>query len=184
MTQRSFFDTNIFVYADDAGAGVKRARAQVLIDSHAQMKTLVLSTQVMQEYFDVATRKLRLPAEFARFRVENMARHDVVLNDGSIVLGAIDLHRLHRISIWDALLVKAASSGNCGVLFSEDLNHGQTIDGVRIENPFLPAGTAAEPRARYQPMPELQYVPAPPRTSEPKARKASANKRDKRPVAR
>ncbi|CAN5902457.1 hypothetical protein BH11MYX2_BH11MYX2_40510 [soil metagenome] len=176
MSERTFFDTNIFVYADDLNEGPKCFRAQTLIEQYARTKTLVLSTQVMQEYFNAATRKMKVPAEFARWRVESMSRYDVVLNDAAIILGAIDLHRLNRISIWDALLIKAASSANCAVLLSEDLNHGQTIDGVRIENPFLPAGHAAEPRARYQVMPELQHVEARPPPSGPKPRATSAKR--------
>jgi predicted nucleic acid-binding protein len=53
-----------------------------------------------------------------------------------IILGAIDLHRLHALSFWDALVVKAASVAGCGRLLSEDLNHGQAIGGITIENPF------------------------------------------------
>jgi predicted nucleic acid-binding protein len=52
------------------------------------------------------------------------------------ILGAVDLHRLHRISFWDALIVRAAAAAKCLLLYSEDLQPGMEIDGVRVVNPF------------------------------------------------
>ena len=63
-------------------------------------------------------------------------RDSVVILDVEDVLDAIDLHRLHQVSFWDALIVRAAKEGGCSVLYSEDLQDGRTIDGVRIVNPF------------------------------------------------
>src|SRR5512144_1254176 len=90
----------------------------------------------VQELFAAATRKLRIPAERARSHVEKWSKIDVVVIRPEIILGAIDLHRLHSLSFWDALVIKAASVAGCGRLLSADLNHGQAIDGVTIENPF------------------------------------------------
>jgi predicted nucleic acid-binding protein len=94
------------------------------------------STQVLQEFYVVATKKLGVDAADARRKVELLARLDVVRIDETLILEAIDLHRLHAPSFRDALVVKAASRSGCARILTEDLQHGRTIDGVRIENPF------------------------------------------------
>ncbi len=65
-----------------------------------------------------------------------MAQFEVVLIKPEHVLGALDLATIHSLSHWDALVVKTAASSGCSVLLTEDLNHGQHIDGVTIHNPF------------------------------------------------
>jgi predicted nucleic acid-binding protein len=139
VSERVFLDTNILLYADDQDAGDKQRQAQDLLAPLMASGHAVVSTQVLQEFFAVATRKLRLAPEWARERVENLARLDVVLLRPELILSAIDLHRLRSISFWDALVIRAAAVAGCTRLLSEDLQHGQRIDGVRIENPFLPA---------------------------------------------
>jgi predicted nucleic acid-binding protein len=136
MSDRVFVDTNIFVYADDRSARTKRVRARTVLSELIRAKRVVVSTQVMQEYFAAAIKKLGLSPERARIRVERLNRLDVVLIRPELILGAIDLCRLHALSFWDALVVRSASAAGCGRLLSEDLQDGQTIDGVRIENPF------------------------------------------------
>jgi predicted nucleic acid-binding protein len=136
MSDRAFVDTNIFVYADDRSAKTKRVRARAVLSELIRHKRAVVSTQVMQEYFAAAVKTLGLSPERARLRVERLNRLDVVLIRPELILGAIDLCRLHPLSFWDALVVRSASAAGCGRLLSEDLQDGQTIDGVRIENPF------------------------------------------------
>lgn len=136
MSDRVFVDTNIFVYADDRAARAKRVRARAVLSELVRTRRAVVSTQVMQEYFTAATRKLGLSPERARTRVERLSRLDVVLVRPELIFGAIDLCRLHPLSFWDALVVRSASAAGCGRLLTEDLQAGQTIDGVRIENPF------------------------------------------------
>jgi len=140
LAERVFIDTNVIVYADDLDAGAKRERAreilqQVLIDGNG-----VVSTQVLQEFFVAATRKLGVAAEIARRKVELLARLDVVTIEPSLILDAIDLHRLHPISFWDALIVQSAVASGCRRLLTEDLQSGRNIAGVQIENPFVSAG--------------------------------------------
>lgn len=137
LADRVFVDTNVFVYADDEDAGKKRERAREVLAKLIPSGRAVLSTQILQEFFVIATKKLAIPAEQARRRVEVLVQLDVVIVRPELVLGAIDLHRLHTISFWDALVLRCASAAGCTRLLSEDLNHGQTVDGVRIENPFL-----------------------------------------------
>jgi predicted nucleic acid-binding protein len=136
MSDRVFVDTNIFVYADDRAAKTKRARARTVLSELIRTRRAVVSTQVMQEYFVAAIRKLGLSPDRARIRVERLNRLDVVLIRPELILGAIDLCRLHALSFWDALVVRSASAAGCGRLLSEDMQDSQTIDGVRIENPF------------------------------------------------
>jgi len=137
MNDRSFFDTNILVYADDKAAPAKQRRAIELVALHRRAGTGVLSLQVLQEYFVTVTRKLRLDAQIARRKVELLAEFDVVAPDLDEILAAIDLHRLLGFSFWDALVLRTAKEAACTVLLSEDLQPGRTIDGVQIVNPFV-----------------------------------------------
>ena len=134
---RRFLDTNVLVYADDLDAGNKRERAQRLLAEILAGGDGVLSTQVLQEFFSISTRKLGVDPTIARRKVELLAQMDLVRIDLDLILAAIDLTRLHSFSFWDALIVRAASTAGCGVLLTEDLQHGQVVEGVRIENPFL-----------------------------------------------
>ena len=137
MSALSFFDTNVVVYADDKSAPAKQRRALQLLEDHRRAGTGVVSIQVLQEYFVAAIQKLRLDVTIARRKTELLAEFDVVVPGVPDILAAIDLHRLHRFSLWDALVFRAAKQGGCRVLFSEDLQHGLDLDGVRIINPFL-----------------------------------------------
>jgi len=133
---RRFLDTNVLLYADDLDAGDKRVRAQQVLREAMSSGEGVLSTQVLQEFFVIATRKLGVEPAMARRKVELLAEMDLVRVDLAMILAAIDLSRLHSFSFWDALIVRTAAAAGCGLLLSEDLQHGQVVDGVRIENPF------------------------------------------------
>lgn len=137
MTDRSFFDTNILVYADDKAAPAKQRRSIELVTQHRRARTGVLSLQVLQEYFVTVTRKLQVEATIARRKVELLAELDVFVPDVDDVLAAIDVHRLHGFSFWHALVLRAAKEAACTVLYTEDLQAGRSIDGVKIVNPFL-----------------------------------------------
>jgi predicted nucleic acid-binding protein len=136
MPARSFFDTNVLVYADDAAAPAKQRRAIDLIAEHRRARTGVLSLQVLQEYFVTVTRKLHVDAAVARRKVELLSEFDVAAPEVSDILAAIDLHRLHGFSFWDALILRAAKQAGCSILFSEDMQQAREIDGVRIVNPL------------------------------------------------
>jgi predicted nucleic acid-binding protein len=133
---RSFFDTNVLIYADDKAAVAKQRRALKLLAEHRRARTGVVSMQVLQEYFVTVTRKLRVDPAVARRKVELLAEFDVAAPEVGDILAAIDLHRLHGFSFWDALVVRAAKQAGCGVLYSEDMQGMREIDGVRIVNPF------------------------------------------------
>jgi predicted nucleic acid-binding protein len=136
MPARSFFDTNVLIYADDKASPAKQLRALNLIAEHRRARTGVVSLQVLQEYFVAATRKLRLDAAIARRKVELLSEFDVAIPEVADVLAAIDLHRLHAFSFWDALVIRSAKQTGCSVLFSEDFQAGREIDGLQIVNPF------------------------------------------------
>jgi predicted nucleic acid-binding protein len=136
MTVRSFFDTNILIYADDKAAPAKQRRALDLVTEHRRARTGVVSLQVLQEYFVTVTRKLRVDASIARRKVELLAEFHVAAPDVADILAAIDLHRLHHLSFWDALVIRSAKQSGCTVLFSEDMQHTRDIDGLQIVNPF------------------------------------------------
>lgn len=136
MNDRVFVDTNVILYADDRSAGEKRTRALSLLAELVSQSRAVISTLVLQEYFVVATRKLFVAAEIARNKVEALAQLDLVVVRPELILSAIDLHRLHALSFWDALIIRSAAVAGCARVFSEDMQHGATYGGVRVENPF------------------------------------------------
>jgi len=134
---RTFLDSNILVYAEDSAAPVKQKKAIDLIVEHGSKRTGVVSLQVLGEYFFAATRKIHLDPGTARSQVEFYSRFHLVEPTVSDVLAAIDLHRLHRFSYWDSLILQCAIRSGCRVLLSEDMQHGQEFNGVKIVNPFL-----------------------------------------------
>ena len=135
MPIRSFFDTNVLVYADDKSAPAKQLKALDLVAEHRRARSGVLSLQVLQEYFVTVTKKLHLDASIARRKVELLAEFDVAAPEVADILAAIDLHRLHKFSFWDALVLRTAKQAGCSVLFSEDMQ-AREIDGLQVVNPF------------------------------------------------
>jgi predicted nucleic acid-binding protein len=136
MPARSFFDTNILIYADDKAAPTKQRHALDLVTQHRRARTGVVSLQVLQEYFVTVTRKLRVEPAIARRKVELLSEFHVAAPEVADILAAIDLHRLHNLSFWDALIIRAAKQSGCTVLFSEDMQHARDLDGLQIVNPF------------------------------------------------
>lgn len=133
----TFLDTNILVYAEDQSEQIKRRQAVQLILEHKRQRTGVVSLQVLQEFFTTVTRKFNLDLGIARYKVEFHSRFIVGEPTVTDILAAIDIHRIHGFSYWDALILRMAKQTGCRVLLTEDLQHGQVFDGVRIVNPFL-----------------------------------------------
>jgi predicted nucleic acid-binding protein len=134
---RTFFDTNILVYTDDGANPAKQKLALDILNQHKKANSGVLSLQILQEYFVTVTRKYGVDPADARRKIELFAAFDVVEPALGDILAAIDLHRLRKLSYWDALVVHSAKQAGCPVVLSEDMRHGQVIDGVRIANPFM-----------------------------------------------
>jgi len=136
MNVRSFLDSNILVYTDDRANPAKQKVALALIERCRQNNQAVLSLQVLQEYFTITTRKLGVGVSIARRKVELFAQLHLVATGLDDVLAAIDLHRLHQLSFWDALIVRSALQAGCSALYSEHLQDGRRLDGLQIVNPF------------------------------------------------
>lgn len=136
---RSFFDTNVLLYMYDDDEPQKKARAIDVFDRAVEDNLAVLSTQVLQEFYVNATRKLTTPLspERAAARVRDFTRLPLVRVDEAMILAAIERNRDMSLSFWDALVVEAALRAGAGRLLTEDLQHGQEMDGLRVENPFL-----------------------------------------------
>ncbi|WP_058187301.1 PIN domain-containing protein [Terracidiphilus gabretensis] len=134
---RAFFDANVLIYVDDGADSRKQAIAADLVEAHVRQQAAVVSIPVLGEYFTAAVRKLRLDAEIARSQIEFYARLPLVELSITDVLAAVDMHRLHGFSYFDSLHLRCAQRAGCRIFFSEDMHHGQVLDGVRIVNPFL-----------------------------------------------
>ncbi len=136
---RTFFDTDVLVYLFDSDAPDKRALARSLLRQEADAGRAAVSTQVLQEFFVTVTRKLAVPVghEQAERAVRSLAELSVVQSDVGLVLAGIELTRRLQISLWDALIVGAALQSGSTVLYTEDLQHGQRIDGLTVANPFV-----------------------------------------------
>jgi predicted nucleic acid-binding protein len=145
VDDRTFIDSNVFVYAEDDDEPTKQTTARHMIRQLARGERAVISTQVLMEYVAACRRRLGLSLAQCREGVLLLCRLDVVVIRPEHVLGALDLAITHSLSHWDALIVKAASSSGCRILLTEDLQHGRTIDGVTVHNPFLASDDIAEP---------------------------------------
>ena len=139
MSDKVFVDTNILIYAHDKNAGIKRDKAVAVLLDLWNTKRGALSTQVLQEFYVNVTRKIADPIgkQVARDIIERYAVWSVVTIDPNLVLRASRIEEDHQLSFWDALIVAAAEKAEATTILSEDLNSGQRIGTVRIENPLL-----------------------------------------------
>lgn len=133
-----FFDTNILVYLFDTDTPDKRKKARALFQRHAEAGDILLSTQVLQEFYVAVTRKLVRPLDtaVAADAVSGFSELALVQIDSELIVAAIHRSRNSRLSFWDALIVQAAIEGHANTLYSEDLQHGQMLDSLRVVNPF------------------------------------------------
>lgn len=148
MTGRLFLDTNILVYLFDADAPTKQGHVRQFLSNQTLQARLILSTQVLQEFYVTVTRKLATPLEpvAAAQAVRDLATWAVVQIDPSLILSAIARSQVSRISFWDALIVEAALSGGATDLYSEDLQDGLIVEGMRISNPFRSGSQTSQKR--------------------------------------
>ena len=134
---RCFIDTNILVYADSPDALTRQSQALKLLRQLGETRSGVISTQVLNEYCNVSLNKLKLPHNTLRVRLAFWEKQfEVCLVTPEIVAQAVDLHQLRSISYYDALIVASAQVANCTVLYSEDMNAGEMVGGVRVATPF------------------------------------------------
>jgi predicted nucleic acid-binding protein len=139
MSGRSFVDTNVLVYCFDLHEAAKRKRALAILDGELDVGDLVLSTQVLQEFYVAVTRKLKRPLSGAEAAaaVDELAKLSVVQIDLAMVLSSIADCQRHQLSLWDTLILRAALSASCDRVLTEDVQHGYVFESLRVENPFL-----------------------------------------------
>lgn len=139
MTDRVFVDTNVFVYLYDSDNPDKQATARALLERYGLSGAVFISTQVLQEFYVTVTRKFskQLSHEQILVAMSQLGQLPIVEVSVGMIFEAVDLGRRLRLSFWDSLILRAALESDCGLLVSEDLQHGQRIGSLRIENPFL-----------------------------------------------
>ena len=137
MTERVFVDTNIWVYAVDRADPHKRERARAAIRPRDGAH-IAVSSQVLSEFYTVVTRKLSTPLseEQAAQMVDRLVRLPVVPVDADLITRGIAGSRAWNISLWDALIIRAAEIAGCSQVLSEDLADGATYGSVRVVNPL------------------------------------------------
>jgi predicted nucleic acid-binding protein len=132
---KAFFDTNVLLYMYGSERG-KQARAKELFREYALAGRLLLSTQVVQEFYAAGSRKLCMPRTELRDATAALLDCPLVIVGPSEITSAIQNEERYQISFWDGLILAAAESGGSEVLFTEDLNNGQQYGKVRARNPF------------------------------------------------
>lgn len=135
---KEFVDTNIFVYAYNSTNKIKQAAAANLLIHLWESRNGCLSIQVMQEFYVTVVQKIANPLSFEAASqiiadLSNWHHHIPETND---VLEAIKIHKRNQISFWDAMIVNSAKKMNCKMIWTEDLNHNQTYEEIKVINPF------------------------------------------------
>ncbi|MEX2535539.1 MAG: PIN domain-containing protein [Trueperaceae bacterium] len=136
MSVREFVDSNILVYFHDTSAEMKRPLATTLIERLWASGGGCASVQVLQEFYVVSTGKLGLPSDSAEAQVRRLSSWRLHSPTPEDIVTAIRIHRNRQLSFWDAMIVRSAVRLGCQILWTEDLNSGQVIEGVEIRNPF------------------------------------------------
>jgi predicted nucleic acid-binding protein len=135
--QRCFIDTNILIYADSDDEPAKQEDAALLIAHTILTRSGVISTQVLNEYSNTALKKLKLPHERLRQQLRFFRQFEIVPSTPAITEAAVDLHQTRSVAFYDALILASAEVAGCTVLYSEDMNAGETVAGVKLANPFV-----------------------------------------------
>lgn len=132
-----FVDTNIFVYAHEGGAGSKHRKAVDLLARLFEEQAGAVSIQVLTEFYLTATKKLLMKSQEAEEVIADLGSWTIHRPTHADVLRACRIHRQHKVSWWDALIVNSATELGCDVLWSEDLAAGQRYGTTTIRNPFV-----------------------------------------------
>ena len=138
MSDKIFVDTNILIYAHDIDSGLKHDTAVKVITDLWERANGILSNQVLQEFYIVVTKKMPNPTSLpeARAIIKNYLKWQIEENNSNSILRASEVQEKHNISFWDALIVTAAEQAGAAKILTEDMNSGQTIESILIENPF------------------------------------------------
>jgi len=133
---KGFIDTNILVYQMDKRNPEKKNTCRSIVRDLVSRNDAVISTQVLQEFYVVCTTRLKLKPVFVKGLIHGFENMEVVTIGPDLIKEAIDTSVQSDISFWDSLIVVAAEAARCKYLYTEDLNDGQIIRNVRIQNPF------------------------------------------------
>lgn len=144
---KAFFDTNILVYAMDRTDPRKRDMAQAVMHRHMADGSLVVSSQVMLEFFNVMTRKHKASPQKMLAALEVLAQNQVVSTGADFALRAARLCTAEQTATFDAAILQAALDSGCAVLYSEDFQTGRRFGALEVVNPFL--------LAAHEPMPPM-----------------------------
>ena len=131
-----FFDTNILVYQLDKKSPAKREMCRSLVRKTAYDGEAVISTQVLQEFHVVATNRLHIAPVVSKSIIHTIENMEIVTIGKELINEAIDASLQYKLSFWDALILVAAESARCEILYSEDFNDGQIMRNVRVLNPL------------------------------------------------
>lgn len=136
-SNKIFFDTNILIYSVDENDLQKKEIASQLLTDASSSKTGIISTQSLQEFYNVAVKKLNLSKQIAKEYVELFSSQLTVRQvTVPLIFNAIDISIKNKLSFWDSLILSSANDNGCIIVYSEDLNNGQIVGGTKILNPF------------------------------------------------
>ncbi len=137
MKGKIFLDSNILVYLFSTTEVVKSEQINTIIQTYSDKNQLVWSTQVIQEFYAVMSRKYNVPSLQIKKIIDTFSHLECVVNDVAIIKSAIDIQVIHQLSFRDSLIISSAKTSKCTYLLSQDLNAGQRIEGIQVVNPFL-----------------------------------------------
>ena len=131
-----FFDTNIVIYSGDSRDLRKQIIAREITERSIQENNGVISTQVLQEYCSIEIKKFNRDPFLIRQSLKFWQRFEVIAISPILIEEALEIGLIYQFSFWDSLMIAAALAAKCSQLMTEDLNHGQVIQGLKIINPF------------------------------------------------
>jgi predicted nucleic acid-binding protein len=133
---KAFFDTNILLYQMDKKNPVKREKCRSLVRRTGDSGEAVISTQVLQEFYVVATNKLHIAPVASKSIMHTFENMEIVTIGKELINEAIDASIQYKLAFWDALILVAAESAKCEILYSEDFNDSQIMRNVKVQNPL------------------------------------------------
>lgn len=136
MTGKFFLDTNFFVYLFNKTEHDKWDQCHQILIAADNNVQFVISTQVLNEFISVMLNKFKMPPMILKGIIDDMCEYELVETNVNIIKKAMDIKILNQLSFWDSLIISAAKSANCSIILTEDMNDGQVIEGVKIQNPF------------------------------------------------
>lgn len=135
--KKTFVDTNVLIYANDSRDAVKQEKALTCIGELMRNRHGVLSTQVLQEYANVALNKLQQRQDVVLRQLVLLEGLETVLIIPALIRRGIEIKAAYGIGFWDSIIISAAEHANCSLILSEDFNTGQFYSGIEVVNPFV-----------------------------------------------